>query len=111
MYISSMSRNCGKKTYGCDTSESDVSDNLNNVLSDWIQTESFVTFEPFTVGFCRLRRENTFSARALSMCEFEEPLLSLLSLSSDDSDINLLAFLLVTFEDVEREDFIFEISV
>jgi len=55
----------------------------------------------------RLRRENALSARALSICAFDDPPSSL---SSDDSDINLLADLLVILEDVEREDFMFETS-
>lgn len=53
-------------------------------------------FEEFS-----LRRENTFSARALSHATDE-------SLSSDDSITILLAFLLMFFVDAEREDFIVE---
>jgi len=101
--VSSPSSHLMKKTHPRDTSES-VSDNLNNVLSGLIFTESLVTFELFGVGVCRRRRENAFSARALSICAFDD---SPSSLSSDESDINLLANLLVILEDVEREDFIF----
>lgn len=61
--------------------------------------DSFIDTVVFKIG---LRRENTFSARALSHTTDE-------SLSSDDDSINIrLAFLLMLLVDVDREDFILE---